>query len=406
MLNSYVDSLDGFDWNLNLKHSTLGKSFDCISPLASLPSTSLFADWSKKEISTADPSPAPIGQLLPVQAPQPPPNVCKPNMFTVCGETPPPTAQLNSTNAKQWILTKLRNIVPNRGMLVLPFDVKIDLVVYDFYFEDNTLRMMIVLMDTGEMYESSMFYSDLLHLLHSIPNIYTVDKTPCSNPSFKYFYIKTNVGYAHLHNEIWASIRRGTFSKATQNWLHSEFLTAAETMQPDSYIWLTTKDIIDMQCKTQFGMLEMPLLQCNDFLCACKSVLQNYQYQQGIGVRTTRYNIQDLLRHMQSQMSHSVKYKMAPAVRKIMEHSKTTYTRRLPYSPQCQIDGKCKRTVCGFWTQCCSPDRPIVCKFHAKKLLQQNAMCTCPRHKYTSSIAIIMEPTAKPNINHKKRKHV
>ena len=391
MLEDPVVSLDDMNWNLDVNDNQ-----ECISPLASLPSTSLFTKWSqpmhpKNDIQPANlmTEPEPVMQLQLQKHQEPAP---RSNIFTVCADSSP-TQTLNSSNSKQWILTKLRRVVPNRGLLVLPCNLSIDLVVYDFYFEENTLKMLIIVMDTGEFYESSTFYSDLLHLLHSIPTIYSTEKIPCHNNNFKYFYIKTNVGYAHLHNEIWASIRRGTFSKATENWLHSDFLNLAENLTPDTFVRLTTSDIIDMEAKTQFCLLEVPILQCNQFLCPCKSILQKYNYECGIGVRTTPYKANDLLKQMQSPINQRVKFKLAKSVRKIMEHSKTTYTRRLPYNPQCQVDGKCKRQVCAFWTQCCSPNRPIVCKLHAQKMLQQNAMSVCPRHKYTSPIAILMEPS-------------
>jgi hypothetical protein len=303
---------------------------------------------------------------------------------------------MTSDNVKQLILANLRRVVPNRGVFQL-LGFTIDIIIYDFFFEDSKLKMFFILLESGELFEAESFYLDFRHLITNLDKYIDTKTSETSlchefNTTFHGFYIKTKLGYAHLENEIWSSVRNGIFSDATKHWLEGKFLDVAETTTPIEYISIPLHMLLSSNHQPRFPMTPIPHVKCTEPNCMCLLLQQKYQYEFELCQRSKKIKIKDILKQIRSSIDYSLKLYIAPCVKAIRQqkyNSKICY--KSNYKKQCLGSPTCTERPCVIFHKCCSIRHPLFCKTHAKKFKKKHKLLRCPRHNYYGKMLLVME---------------
>lgn len=351
-------------------------------PMPDFMSSPGIMDFELTEIPDTLPMNPPMNLGLPF------PRLTPPTTITVATDTTL-EPHLTPENTKQQILSKLAQIVPNRGIIQFG-QTQISIVIYQFFFEMNVLKLFMISLQTGEIFEFSTFYSDVMYMLMTLPTQCKLDQAHCHqlNQDMSHIFIKTKKGYCELKHEIWATVRKGTFGKATQHWMDSDFLSLAQVDTPRSYIPLSYEDIVASGYTSKYGLIKQN--GSLDILQDCKLLRDRYDYEINTGQRATPFTLQELITTLHSTIVNSVKFRLAPCIRDIRKAGLSSHTHRQTYQPRCLYDTKCKRPVQGFWIACCSPQRPCICSYHAKRISKLKEFSNCPRHNTCCPVAICL----------------
>jgi len=144
----------------------------------------------------------------------------------------------DKSESKLCILNALQNILPAPG-LFRACGQEIPIIIYGFYYENSTLRMIIVLPDQQDVYDAFAFQEDLIHIFLQQYNIQDVTRWT-SPPGFQYFFIMNpQTGeYLPMNEVLAASAKIHKFNASLQNWLGgylTNFLYQGKRKAPPSY---------------------------------------------------------------------------------------------------------------------------------------------------------------------------
>jgi hypothetical protein len=306
------------------------------------------------------------------------------------------TVPTDSHFCRQVILNALRTTVPSLSALKIS-NVTVDLMIYDFYFEGNTLRMLVIDLETMELFDAFALEQDLLHLLVSCTDI--VDhKSPRTDWSavsyssgFDNYFIKCTLidRFQSLGKGICAAAKKGRFSPSLQNWLATttrSFFTIARVKEPPvGYVPLPKRFAESLFATAQLRGLQGG--NCFDEHCLCKRVRAEYDYALSTGKRTSKLSVTELLRYLRSGVALNVKQFISPCVRSIKG---VLPLPEAPVSTKCFLGKQCKTKLLCYWVECCKKNRPLTCMRHGKKYATKNKeRMRCPLHKVESKMAIL-----------------
>ena len=300
-------------------------------------------------------------------------------------------AQPTKLNSRVVILNALRTVTPALGALILG-DMRVDLVIYDFYFEDHTLRMVVLVLDTFQVIDAFSLEHDLLHLLRIHFPAQWGKGTP--GASFRNFFIKNNVtGFlTNLNSGIPESVRcEGRLSK---KWMLSTprgFLADNLTYTPAGYVPFGAAVAAYLHSRPRFCTLTDDW--CISLACGCFTVPRPS-------------NPADLLKHIPNTISQAVvtwiqpcfdAIRMAQKIawplnheRKVAKNSsKKRKIAAVGKSNCCVLSAKCSGKRLCYWVECCTPQTPATCLYHGRRHVRRTpgSLSACPRHGQIGQMA-------------------
>jgi hypothetical protein len=337
----------------------------------------------------------------------------------------------HANTARLSVLNALRTIVPSRGVFKAGH-ICVDLVIYDFYYRGTELRMIIMLLDTQEVFDAFAFQEDILHVMASCSDIMRgSDNMKWSDwikkePGFELFYIKCQQvnRYQSLHRSICSAAKTLKYNDSLVNWITGStrsFFTSANVKNvPIS--WKPLPDNI------------APLLYCAPHLqalnadglclykartgsnCTCDEIKSDYNRELKLGTTTGFWEFTRMLPYIPSLLGWQVRLVMQPCMadirsiqisklaaekeKKIYETLKAEHGKR-KVRPAYDIRGcrllctqnGCTELASCYWTRCCAVDHPIACREHVLNLLGSSDlmdMVECPVHKISGRVADLL----------------
>lgn len=264
-------------------------------------------------------------------------------------------APVESNMARRAVLNALRTIVPSRGVFRVA-EYTVDLVIYDFYYAGAELRMIIVTLDTLEIFDAFAFQEDWMHMLRSCSDIIE-QKTPVKwsdwskSPGFSYFYIKCQQlnKFQSLDKAICSAAKSVTFNKSLFNWITGLtrcFLSVCEiknvpqswkpfdySMAPHLYASAQLTSLSDQhKCSTKENT-NMP--------CTCNLARDAYCAEQKPGKIKVLWHARRLLHFMPTATNWRLRNHMKNCVNNLRElklvHEKTKGTSSSPPPPPPKI---------------------------------------------------------------------
>jgi len=331
--------------------------------------------------------------------------------FFMVGEKAEIRVPTNSHSCRQVILNALRTVVPALGALKVNDQVHVDLMIYDFYFEGNTLRMLVLVLETMELFDAFALEQDFLHLLvtcHDFVNVATdVDWSALTyRPGFANYFIKCNrTGcYQSLGKGICAAAVKGHFSPSLQNWLSEttrSFFTAARVHNPpEDYLPFPQRLAGNICATAQFPGLHRA--ECIHGHCKCHRIRK--EYEAGAN-KKRKLPVTELLAYIPSGMSHEAKQFIAPCIRAMKTAMYPPKSQMPPPPPRhppaataatagtelkkCFLGKQCKGSLVCYWTECCKSRHPIVCARHGRVYAKTKLRHKCPLHQRPSKMAML-----------------
>jgi len=359
---------------------------------------------------------------------------------------------VHSNTARKTVLNALRTIVPSRGVFKVA-DVVIDLLIYDFYYRGTELRMLIILLDTQEVFDAFAFQQDVLHLLVSCSALITYSDTTNwgdylkKDPGFDFFYIKCQQvnKYQSLNRAICSAAKSMKFNDSLLNWITGStrsFLSVCKvTKVPISWKPLPGSLAPKLFTTPQLSALDKDSkclhLQRTGDNCACDDVKSDYNRELKIGTTTGLWSYRRLLPYLFSTLEWPIRRVLQPCmadirslqISKLAASSKPSSLPKLIQTreecndddsssrkgskneenkakkqkvrPSFHEDGRrilcctvdCTELASVYWLNCCNHTQPVMCRHHSSQLLLDSEfedMVKCPVHHISGRIADLL----------------
>ena len=335
---------------------------------------------------------------------------------------------IDSNSARRAVLNALRTIVPCRAVLKI-YDILVDLLLYDFFYRGTELRMVVIVLDTQEVYDAFAFKQDLLHVLASCNVI--IQRTAVDwnawlkkEPSFEGFYIKCQGSgnqFQSLHRAICSAAKHLKFNQSLLNWLSDDnrfFFGAARVLNVPSTWKAVSPDLAHSLYANPelFALTEQydcPQYNKTKRICACDMAKIDY-WQEASGCP---WLARRLLPYVPSSVAWQVRLLLQPCMSDIRRVYWTTTAapqpvvagpiiapkleEKVPNKVHPVYDNKgqqkrcisCSSPAVCYNVDCCEPSNPVYCAAHARKELNDKGLVdliTCPVHQITGRIAQLL----------------
>ena len=349
---------------------------------------------------------------------------------------------MQANAARRAVLNALRTIVPSRGVFKVDH-ICIDLVIYDFYYRGTELRMLIITVDTLEVFDAFAFHEDVLHVLQSCSSLIK-DAGRIRwrdwlriNPGFDFFYIKCQQldAYQSLHRAICSSAKIFKYNDALLNWItdstRSFFYSARVENIPLSWkpipLSLAPKlyHTPQLQALTPAGeCTHRARLNCS---CACDEIQKDYDRAQTDSETMGLWDVPRVLAYLPSLVGWEVRQLLRPSLvdigrvkltelaglfprageletvqpRESMEPREPREPMEPPREEECRpvynklgqrllcTEAGCIELASCYWVNCCQPLEPITCLVHAARRQSDailRTMVLCPVHSGSGRI--------------------
>ena len=324
--------------------------------------------------------------------------------FFVVGQTRAVVVPTDSHHVREAVLNALRTTTPSLGALVLG-PIKVDVIIYDYYYEGNTLRMIVILLHTLEVFDAFALQQDLLHLLTSARGCFAGTEGYAAwvtKPGFHNYYLKCqrlNV-YQSLNKALCGGAKTGRFSASLQNWMSGATRSFFEMAKVDGI----PPDYQPFPAHLASQLFAAPRLtgmigtECTVATCICHNLRAQFQGElgeSGVDEVSSPWTVQRALSFIQSGLSADVKQFVAPSI----DHIRRTRDRLLEATVDvphtCIQTTDCVPTSCmdletHKWDlkQQCSVDRKEVCKLERRH--KRNLEVRCKREESVSQTASVV----------------
>uniref|UniRef100_A0A6C0BNZ9 Uncharacterized protein n=1 Tax=viral metagenome TaxID=1070528 RepID=A0A6C0BNZ9_9ZZZZ len=351
----------------------------------------------------------------------------------------------NAHLVKQYNLNALNSICPGYGTWAAGNRLQIPLLIYGFFYEENTLKVLVIPLATMEVMEFTSFHSDLVHILQTNKAFFSPEDQAAISTlntqlvnDFNGLHIRDNNNeHALLKKYIWATVRDAKFNQSAQNWIRSQFLKETHTEPPPNYLPLHVDLLKSMNYRPN-----LTLLPCADPRgCACRKVGEVFQYEKHIGKSDPNayLTVDEVVKWIHSSITLPAKRYFAPCIRNmqttldllrqpkkkktkkkttsgetlepgeepvgepvvkpvkkpmkkprkrksVLRKSKrkraNTATMLLRKRPCAKNSQRCRGSLIAAWSSCCQ--RPIICEYHYQRLRSKQTWC--PQHKKLSKV--------------------
>lgn len=330
-------------------------------------------------------------------------------------------APCDSNSARRAVLNALRTIVPCRAVFRVNDQIVIDLLLYDFFYRGTELRMVIITLDTQEMFDAFAFKQDVLHLLASCQTMISSSETKIDwlwwlkrEPNFDGFYIKCQQlnQYQSLQRTICSAAKHLKFNQSLVNWLNDvtrPFFSLARVPSVP-FTWkpipadLASKLYATPELFALTDQFTCPQYTRTGKACPCDFAKHDH-YAEG---SNSAWSHRRLLPYVPSSLPWQVRLFAQPCmadIRSIFWLTTTTLVKKEEPTPSfthypvydaagtkitCQL---CSEPALCYLVECCKPSQPLYCHQHAIQELGKAGlvdMLTCPMHAITSRVAQLL----------------
>jgi len=288
----------------------------------------------------------------------------------------------------------LRNLVPAIA-LFRACGSDIPIIIYDFYYENTTLRMTIIQPTLKRAFDAFAFQEDIIHLLIASKRGAQDNTRWMIPPGYQFFFIQdpTTAQFVPMSELLTASVKNHKFNASLQNWLTSnQFLRTAgkKTTIPDQWRPLPMNMARYLYASPLLARLNL------DGTCSTQDCLCGHGWmtvlKSGCG--------QELQEFVSEFAQHSLQFYQTEFVQEVSTRTQTkkqNVTGRASKSARvksihtgslltgvqfkCALDRGCPNLATHAWGQCCG-HIPRTCQSHADAYDKP----TCPIHGVVASI--------------------
>jgi hypothetical protein len=330
---------------------------------------------------------------------------------------------MESNMARRAVLNALRTIVPSRGVFLVAGYV-VHLVIYDFYYHGTQLRMIIILLETLEVFDAFAFQEDWMHMLRSCSRIIVPSKSSIAwkdwnkVPGFSYFYIKCQQlnKFQSLDKAICSAAKSMKFNQSLKSWITGStrsFLSACEIKCiPSKWEPLNQSVALHLFSSAQLSSLTENNVCTTKMLtkipCPCDLAKEEYMDDLKTGKVHGFWDVKQLLRFTPTAAHWKLQKLVQPCVMTIqslkinyeqiaacavptMEEEKSEAATCVKdehisndTGVRCLWGITCHKPASCYWVECCNPMEPVMCEYHAAKQLRKKkafGLSKCPKHR-------------------------
>lgn len=337
---------------------------------------------------------------------------------------------LDMFDVTQKTLNALRTVLPTTAQWVLGAAV-VDVVLLDVFLCNDIVKMMIMIVESGEITDTSCFHFDMLHLTHKCCNLLGDLHTTAAATALAIFELHTqNPLYYFMFSDysagnVWVplwTILPPSFNHddvALHQWF-AKMETRKMLPLPAELVFFSQTHITGLNGHPSLCVPGSSQCQTE---CVCRLAITDASQD------TEAWSANQLAGYIVSTVDASVKKFITPTIRKICQAIQMNSSRVqvappavppaqvpevvVPILParssatntlhKCSLGRLCQMPARAYWVKCCHFDEPIACSMHMRKYMNRHANQCCPVHHIRSKVAMLVKFSDKKKKKRKKR---
>jgi len=305
-------------------------------------------------------------------------------------------SEISTYQLRRRYVNALRCTVPARGRIVFDRKLFVSVILYDFFYSEFDLKLLLLIPETGQLVESGTFIESLVHILSvhgdKIIGGHLFDplrRDVRSRFQWINMFLPYRTTMFPLVRELSQSIQYAKNSPKNLNVFTNKngFIQKckiAEVKGYESVPWNFAQNIVS-KTPLLYGFDEQKRRCYSDTLnqngdCICKH-FANFWFS-----KNTKVELRSVCQVIPSTIDDAVVAKLQKGIKAVLANfvranakKNTTNSFGLDVIDNtnkcvCVFDPKCARPLTCFWCPCCA-DIPCACELHTLAYLKNNQKC-------------------------------